>query len=177
LALSGCSRQQWGFPRVPVRAASPDGRFLAFVRNHPEIDPPNQTLWLQPAGGPAVPLAQVPPDAFTCNLIVWSLDSRRVAFVIQDAIIQVFEAETSSRVFSGFVGKRSWDVPASSVLKDVSLSPDGRRVTFRQCERSWRPADAARQNQRGTRAEVTVANCSAAPITVTFSNVAPENFW
>jgi len=123
---------------VPVRAASPDGRFLAFVRNHPEIDPPNQTLWLQPAGGPAVPLAQVPPDAFTCNLIVWSLDSRRVAFVIQDAIIQVFEAETSTTAAKGTYPHPS-RAPRPRRLRSrtFSLRSSGRNVAARAAESRW----------------------------------------
>lgn len=51
LTITGCTGEQWGFPRVPVRAASPDGRFVAYVKNHPSTDPPDQTLWLQSPTG------------------------------------------------------------------------------------------------------------------------------
>lgn len=173
----GCSREQWGFPRVPLRATSPDGRFVAFVKNHPSIDPSNQTLWIQPPAGDAIKVAAVPPDAFWCDRIVWSADSRRVAFVIADAIVQAYDVESSALVFSGFVGRRSWDTPPRYILRDVSLSADGRQITFRECERTWHKVDAARQNARGTRVESSVANCSDGSHTVAFSAVAASHLW
>jgi hypothetical protein len=54
-----CSGSQLGFPRVPVRAVSPDGRHVAFVRNHPSVDPPDQTLWLGDANGDAKEVARL----------------------------------------------------------------------------------------------------------------------
>ena len=177
LTAVACSRQQWGFPRMAVRAASPDGRFLAFVRNHPTVDPPDQSLWLQATEGQATRVALVPPDALWCDRIAWSADSRRVAFVIADAIVQVYDAPTRTRAFSGFVGRRSWDTPPSYVLRDVSLSTDGRAITFRECERTWRPVEAARQNPRGSRVESSIGNCSAVPQTVEFTAVAKSSLW
>ena len=172
-----CSRQQLGFPRVPVQAESPDGRFSAFVRNHPNIDPSDQTLWLQSSSGRAVKVGQVPPDAWWCDRIVWSADSRRVAFVIADAIVQVHDAHTSARTFSGFVGRRSWDTPPRYVLRDVSLSADGGEITFLECERTYRKVDAARQNPRGTRVESSIRNCSPETQTIAFSTVPKASLW
>jgi hypothetical protein len=174
---SGCSAEQWGFPRVPVSAVSPDGRFVAFVRNHPNLDPYDQSLWLQARGSGAVRVGRVPPDAWSCDRIVWSADSRRVAFVIAEAIVQVFDARTGARVFSGFVGRRSWDTPPRFVLRDVSLSHDGARVTFRECEKTWRRVDPARQNRRGTRVEPIVSGCADVPVAVTLESVPGRNHW
>jgi len=59
---------------------SPDGRVVAFVRNHPNVDPPDQSLWLKDSNGRATELTRLAPDADWCNLIVWSSDSTRVTF-------------------------------------------------------------------------------------------------
>jgi hypothetical protein len=47
VATFACDAAQLGWPPVPLRVPSADGRFVAFVRNHPDLDPPNQSLWLQ----------------------------------------------------------------------------------------------------------------------------------
>jgi len=43
---AGCSSYQLGLPRVAAARQSPDGHYRAIVRNHPSIDPPEQSLWL-----------------------------------------------------------------------------------------------------------------------------------
>ena len=88
-AAMACEAAQFGWPPVPLRVPSPDGRVVAFVKNHPDFDPPNQSLWLQTSNGAATQLTRLAPDADWCNLIVWSADSRRVAFLVSDAIVYV----------------------------------------------------------------------------------------
>jgi hypothetical protein len=175
-AALACDAAQFGWPHVPLRVPSPDGRIVAFVRNHPNPDPPDQSLWLQASTGPAIELARLASDADWCNLIVWSSDSRRVAFLISDAIVQVYDGRSHAKVFSGFVGRRSWDTPPRYILRDLALSPDGTSVTFRECERTWRPSPPGRQNARGSRVDRVISGCSAST-TVALADVPPGNRW
>jgi hypothetical protein len=173
-ALAGtalaCEAAQLGWPRIPVSVPSPDGRFVAFVRNHPNLDPPDQSLWLQASNGAATELTRLAPDADWCNLIVWSSDSRRVAFLVSDAIVYVYDSQSNARVFAGFVGRRSWDQPPRYTLRDLALSDDGASVTFRECEHTWQRNPPERQNARGSRVHRVDGGC-ADPKTVTLADV------
>jgi len=173
-AALACEAAQLGWPPVPVRVPSPDGRLVAFVRNHRSVDPPNQSLWLQASNGAATELTRLAPDADWCNLIVWSADSRRVAFLISDAVIHVYDGQSHAKVFSGFVGRRSWDQPPRYTLRDLALSPDGASVTFRECEHTWQRNPPERQNPRGTRVHRVDGGCSEAKV-VAFADVPMSN--
>jgi len=178
LLLSGaCTAEQLGFPRVPVRAVSPDGRYVAFVRNHPELDPPNQSLWLGPIDGRAVQVQRVPPDAWTCERIAWAADSSRVAFVMAEAVVQVYEAASARRIYSGWVGRRSWDQPPGFILRDLSLTADGSAAIFRECVRKYVPVEPALQNPRGTRLRPVIEGCTSGPVTVSFATIPAQNHW
>lgn len=169
LFVASCSQTQLGLPRVAVQATSPDGQYAAFVRNHPSPDPPDQSLWLGRAGGSPTRLVRLSPDAQWSDEIVWSEDSRRVAFVINDAVVQVYEAEDGRRVFSGFVGRPSGDYPPRYILEQVKLSRDGRAISFIECERVYTPVPPERQNKRGTRREATILGCAETTATVALS--------
>jgi len=159
-AALACEADQLGWPPVPLRVPSPDGRVVAFVRNHPDFDPPNQSLWLQAANGRTTELTRLAPDAEWCTLIVWSADSRRVAFLVSDAIVYAYDGQSQAKVFSGFVGRRSWDQPPRYTLRDLALSSDGASVTFRECEHTWQLSPPGRQNARGTRVHRVEGGCS-----------------
>jgi hypothetical protein len=159
-ATLACEAAQFGWPPVPLRVPSPDGRVVAFVRNHPDVDPPNQSLWLQASNGHVTELTRLAPDAEWCSLIVWSADSRRVAFLVSDAIVYVYDGHSHAKVFSGFVGRRSWDQPPRYTLQNLTLSSDGARVTFRECEHAWQLNPPERQNARGTRVHRVEGGCS-----------------
>lgn len=159
-AALACDAAQLGWPRMPLRVPSPDGRFVAFVRNHPDLDPPNQSLWLQAANGRATELTRLAPDADWCDFIVWSADSHRVGFLVSGAIVHVYDAQSHAQVFSGFVGRRSWDQPPRYTLRDLALSNDGASVTFRECEHTWERNPPERQNARGTRVHRVDGGCS-----------------
>jgi hypothetical protein len=169
-----CDAAQLGWPPVPLRVPSPDGRVSAFVRNHPNVDQPDQSLWLQASNGAAAEVTKLAPDEEWCSRIVWSSDSRRVAFLVSDAVVQVFDGQSHALVFSGFVGRRSWDTPPRYILQDLVLSADGASVTFRECERTWRPGPPQRQNARGTRVDRVVSGCSESR-TVTLADVPRGN--
>jgi hypothetical protein len=164
---SACGGEQFGFPRVPVSAVSPDGRFTAFVRNHPNIDPPDQDLWLQERGGDAVRLGPLAPDNEWCDAIVWSADSSRVAFVVKNATLQVYEAETRTKVFDAYPGRRP-----NVFLKDVSLSADGTAAVFNECDLNYQSSPPERQNRRGTRVDPVIDRCTTERRTVSLDEAA-----
>jgi hypothetical protein len=172
---TACTAQQWGFPRTPVFARSPDGRYAAFVRNHPNLDPTDQSLWIQATGGTAERVMQVPPDAFWCDTILWSADSRRVAFIVANAIVHVFDPASRRLVFSGFVGRRSWDTPPRYILSGAALMGDGSGMVFRECERDYVPG-APGQNTRGSRVAVSLRACTTQPQMLQFDEI-PQDRW
>lgn len=169
-AAMACEGAHLGWPAVAVRVPSPDGRVVALVRNHPTIDPPDQSLWLQAEDGTAAELARLAPDADWCDRIVWSADSRRAAFLVSGAIVYVYDARSGERVFAGFVGRRSWDQPPRYTLRDLALSADGTAVTFRECEHTWQRSPPERQNAQGTRVHRVDGGCSE-PRTVALEDV------
>jgi hypothetical protein len=173
-AALACEAAQLGWPPVPLRVPSPDGRVVAFVKNHPDFDPPNQSLWLQTSSGATTELTRLAPDADWCNLIVWSSDSRRVAFLVSDAIVYVYDGQSQAQVFAGFVGRRSWDQPPRFTVRDLAVSDDGTRVTFRECEHTWQPNPPERQNTRGSRVHRVDGGCSD-PKTVRLADVPAAN--
>ena len=63
-----CSALQLGFPRTPVSATSPDGNYVAFVCNHPDIDPPSQSIWLGECWK-----GEYPPDQMAVELTLDAL--------------------------------------------------------------------------------------------------------
>lgn len=174
---ASCSQAQLGLPRIVAQATSPDGQHIAFVRNHPSLDPPDQSLWLGPADRAPKQLVKLSPDSMWSDEIVWSADSQRVAFVINDAIVYVYETAEARRVFSGFVGRPSSDYPPRYILEQVELSGDGRAISFVECERIFRPVEAARQNDRGTRREAVITSCAASSATVAFADLFQAELW
>lgn len=174
IVATACTAEQWGFPRTPVFAASPDRRYAAFVRNHPNPDPWDQSLWIQPKGGRATRVMRVPPDAFWCDTILWSADSRRVAFIVANAIVHVFDPASRQSVFSGFVGRRSWDTPPRYVLSAAALTADGGGMVFRECERVFVPVAASSQTSPGRRYEATLRACTSELQRVEFAAVPME---
>lgn len=80
--IFGCSRAQLGIPRVAMSVASPVGAYAAVVRNHPEFDPPNQSLHLVVDGAPRL-VAKLAADNESCRAVAWARDGSAVAFVVE----------------------------------------------------------------------------------------------
>ena len=135
LAFSGCSREQLGLPRVHLEVASPDGEAAAIVRNHFEIDPPSQSLWLRPPVGKAVQLQRLGADQDWCNTIVWSADSTTVAFLVQDARLVVVDATDQQVIFEAWLVESPRDYPPQDIVTDLTLSDDGTVATYKRCPR------------------------------------------
>lgn len=68
IIATGCTTL--GVPRIPVSAESPGRRCVAFVRNHANIDPPDQRLWVTDHSGATTMLPKRGGDTEWCNRIV-----------------------------------------------------------------------------------------------------------
>jgi hypothetical protein len=134
-AATACSRAQLGLPRVPVEAASPDGSRLAFVRNHPTIDPPAQSLWLRGADGKETKLRRLADDLGWCHTIVWSGDGTRVAFLVEDAQLVLVDARTDRLVLERWLVHPPGGYPPHRIVRDLLLSQDGSEAAYRLCPR------------------------------------------
>src|SRR5262245_38041060 len=84
LAMGGCQLAHDLLPRTHTTSRSPDGRYVAFVHQGLNPDPPDDHLYLGPVGQPARYLRALAPDADWSRAIVWSPDSRKVGFVINE---------------------------------------------------------------------------------------------
>ena len=135
-ATSACTRQELGLPRTPVSATSPDGRFVAFVRNHPDFDPPNQSIWFEAIGRSATKLKTLGPDSDWCNTIVWSSDSSTVSYLVQDARLITVEAHAARIVSEKWLTDWKGEYPPYRMVRDLSLSASGREARFRDCDRN-----------------------------------------
>ena len=127
LALAACDAKMLGIPPVAVSAKSPDGRYVAFVRNHPTIDPPEQSIWL---GGTQI--ERLGGDVDWCRRIVWSDDSSRVAYLIQDARLVVVDARSAKPVASVWLVPHD-AYPTSHAAECIKLTPEG--VQYDDCVR------------------------------------------
>ncbi|HEU5162243.1 MAG TPA: hypothetical protein VFV54_03765 [Thermoanaerobaculia bacterium] len=134
LALTGCNQDQLGLPRVPVSVAAPNGGAVAFVRNHPSIDPPEQSIWLE-VDGNATKIKTLGPDSDWCNRIVWSADGSTVAFLVQDARLITIDRASRRIVTEKWLPEWKGSYPPERVVTDVTLSADGREVRFVECAR------------------------------------------
>lgn len=157
-AAVACTPLQWGIPGVAASATSDDGRYVAFVRNHPDIDPWHQTAWLGTTSEPATKLDDLPGGAWSCDGIIWSPGGERVGFLISSSILRVYDVATKSLVYSGFIGRESRATPPRWVVQDVALSADGARATFRQCERVFEPIEE--RNSFSWRQRSVIRDCS-----------------
>lgn len=134
-STAGCSVQQLGFPSTPVSAPSPDGRYVAFVRNHPDIDPPSQSIWVGERSGAATQVARLGPDSDWCNTIVWSPDSTTVGFLIQDARLVTVDARSQQIVSNQWLTPWKGEYPPYQMAVELTLDARGSDARFRVCDR------------------------------------------
>lgn len=122
-------------PRVAVEETSPDGRYVASVRNGHSIDPPNQSLWITDREtGDATRVLQLAEDQDWCDVIVWSEDSSTVVFLVQHAWIAVYDAATRrERGRQWLVERREY--PTADEVKELRLAADGSLASYRTCRR------------------------------------------
>lgn len=133
--MAGCSAAECGLPRIQLSSRSPDGKFVALVRNHPNIDPPDQSLHLETAAGKNLWARKLSGDQDWCNVVAWSADSRTVAFLVQDARLLVVDAPTGGLRLDRWLADQD-GYPPSHAVTDLSLSADGASARFQVCRRA-----------------------------------------
>lgn len=146
---AGCSRRQLGLPQVALAVDSPDGGHRAVVRNHPSIDPPRQSLWLERVSGGRQWLRDLSEDQDGCDQAVWSPDGRRVAFVVQGIELLVYSVPDGELVQRSRP-RTDGSSPPSPHVAELRFTEDGSALDFRLCSRRGdRCAEPARLDVAG----------------------------
>ena len=91
---SGCRLARDLLPRTHTTAVAPDGQAHAFVRQHLNPDPPDDHLYIARPGEHAQEVMALAPDQDWCRAIVWSPDSRKVGFLINDRQLALYDARS-----------------------------------------------------------------------------------
>src|SRR5688572_20676100 len=133
VSATACTAEQLGLPRTPVSATSPDGTRVAFVRNHPNPDPPSQSIWIGEREKAARRIAKLGPDSDWCNTVAWSSDSSTVAFLIQDARLITVDAASQQIVSEKWLTPWKGEYPPYQMVVDLSLDTRGTAALFRVC--------------------------------------------
>jgi hypothetical protein len=74
-------------------------------------------------------------DVEWCEQIVWSPDSQHVAFVVEEAEVEVYDTQAERLHHAVWLVPRREEYPPAAVVRNLSLSSGGRAVTFRTCPR------------------------------------------
>lgn len=132
--LAWSYRLEIGLPRIALSVESPEGRDAAVVRNHPEIDPPNQSIWLERADESPQLIERLAPDQDWCDEVIWSEGGTLVAFVISDARLLVVEAASGRTLFDDRVLEPPFRYSPGSRITGLKLTSDA--AEFRTCTRA-----------------------------------------
>lgn len=122
---SGCRLARDLLPRTHTAAVAPDGQTRAFVRQHLNSDPPDDHLYIARPGEPAREVMALAPDQDWCRAIVWSPDSRRVGFLINDQQLAVYDSHSSElQAMLILTDDRAHEVRSVSLTEAGSVSFD-----------------------------------------------------
>ena len=132
---AGCQAKRDWLPRTHTVSVSPDGRHAAFVRQGLNIDPPDDYLFLGEGRGRARCLMHLAPDSDWCRTIVWTQDSRLVAYLVRDQQLAIFDTATFEHV-AMLPLVRADGYPGSEGARHVVLDDGGRAVSFERFERA-----------------------------------------
>jgi len=151
--LLACESRQLGVPRHEAEAVSPDGRMLAFVKNHAGIDPPNQSLWLRyQSDGTERMLRRLMPDADWSDEVTWKSDSSRVAFLVNGVAADVF-SRTGELVDRRALVERTGAYPEPLIVRHLAFADRG--LVYQVCER----IDDSKKRRAVDLWDSTVSNC------------------
>jgi hypothetical protein len=158
-AVGGCKLAHDLLPRTHTSSRSPDGRYVAFVHQGLNNDPPDDHLYLAAVGQPARYLRALAPDADWSRAIVWSPDSRTVGFVINEQRLAVFDTATATEIATLTLVKAD-GYPGSEEARAISIANEG-IVTFER----YRRATVLLQTREGViEAPVTLFGTNGRPI-------------
>jgi hypothetical protein len=128
VALAACQLANDLLPRTHTTSTSPDRRYVAFVHQDLNPDPPDDHLYLGRTDERARHLMALAPDMDWCRSIVWSPDSRIVGFLINEQRLAVFDVTSGSLIQVRELVKAD-GYPGSQEARNVSLTDTG-EVTF-----------------------------------------------
>jgi hypothetical protein len=158
-AVAGCQLARDLLPRTHTSSRSPDGRYVAFVHQGLNSDPPDDHLYLAQVGKPARYLQALAPDADWSRAIVWSRDSRTVGFVINEQRLALFDTATASAIATLTLVKAD-GYPGSEEARAISIATDG-TVAF---DRYRRATTLLRSREGVIEAPVTIFGTHGRPI-------------
>jgi hypothetical protein len=147
---SGCKAARDFLPRTHTTAPSPDGRYVAAVRQFFNIDPPDDHLYLGPRAGPARRVMDLGGDIDWCQTIVWSPDSRRVGFLIRDQRLAVFDSASAELVALLVLVDSGGAYPGANEARDVAFDATGDAVSFTRAARTDPPGPVTDPRTRET---------------------------
>jgi hypothetical protein len=134
-ASCGCQMARDFLPRTHTTSTSPDGRYFAFVRQELNIDPPDDHLFLGAVGQTPKRLMDLGGDVDWCRTIVWSPDSRKVGFLIDDQRLAVFDVATAAlEAMLVLVGDGRYG--GMQEARHVAFSADSAEVSFERFDRA-----------------------------------------
>lgn len=117
-----------------VEGTSPDRSRVAYVTDRTCGESPCQSLWIGTSVRNARSVATLARGSEQCDAVVWTKDSRRVAFLINAYQLRIYNAETGMP--AGQVDLLQRDgTPTSRIARGVTFSDNGRAVTFDDCPR------------------------------------------
>ena len=160
VATSGCRLANDLLPRTHTTSTSPDGRYVAFVHQDLNTDPPDDHLYLGGTDERARHLMALAPDMDWCRSIFWSPNSRIVGFLINEQRLAVFDVTTKSLIQTRELVKAD-GYPGNQEARNVSLADTG-EVTFDRYVRAT--ARVHTRDGRWIEAPVTIFGTHGRPI-------------
>jgi hypothetical protein len=115
-------------------AEAPGRGRVAFVRGHECEDGPCQSLWIGPSRENATRVATLAPGLEECDEIAWTLDGKRVGFLIDGYQLHIYDGETL-RPAGVVTLVEPEGTPSARIARGVTFSENGRAVTFDDCPR------------------------------------------
>jgi len=139
--------EQLGLPRVVTESRSPDGRYLASIRNEPAIDPPNQTLWVT-EGNSGKQVAHLFPDVEWADQIAWAPDSTHVVFLIEGTkALTYWPGDGRTGLPVALAALREYSYPQPLQIRELRY--EGQSVAYLVCERRRPPVGQRVTNAGG----------------------------
>jgi len=131
--LAGCLLLAAGcrYETVVLRAASPVGNGEALVIERASIDPPTQILVLEPPDHRTrLILQHLGSDSEWCNEIAWAADGSRVAFLVKNRRLVVYDSGGNPLADLPLLGAAGEE---RLQARNLTLSADGRRADYDVC--------------------------------------------
>lgn len=133
--VAGCSAEDLGYPRVASASQSPNLRYTVEIRNHPTIDPPEQSLWIGETNGRLRYVAGVASDTVWGGPVAWSQDSSLFAFVVASKIVVVEPSTGAVRLEQWLIPREDHVSRSRNEIRYIGFAQDSSAVVAQICTR------------------------------------------